>query len=216
MEQPIKTVIFDFDGTLADTARGILRCALEALHAFGFDETDNERLRGFIGPPLLDSFMCYSHDEEIARGMVSKYREHYRGGGIFECDLYDGVTDMLSALSAAGVQMAIASSKPGEFVRKILAHLGIDGFFSFVSAPVIGQPEPSKAQLIEAVIENLNADKATTLMVGDRMFDIDGAAQAGVMSAGVLYGFGSETELKQHKAQFLCESPNQITELILG
>ncbi len=215
MNQQIRTVIFDFDGTLADTGRGIRRCVSVALGAFGMRETDDERLRAFIGPPLFDSFMRYCHDETTAHAMVAEYRKHYRAGGMFECDLYDGVRQMLSALHGAGIQMAIASSKPGEFVKQILSHIEIDKYFSFVSAPVIGEREPTKCELITAAINALGADKSSTVMVGDRMFDIDGAAQAGIKSVGVLYGFGSEDEIVSHGADMICRTPQEITELIL-
>ncbi len=215
MNHRIRTVIFDFDGTLADTGRGIRRCVSVALNAYGLSETDDERLRAFIGPPLFDSFMKYCHNEETARAMVAEYRKHYRAGGMFECDLYDGVGQMLADLYGSGIQMAIASSKPGEFVKRILSHIEIDKYFSFVSAPIIGEREPTKCELITAVIEALGADKASTVMVGDRMFDVDGAKQAGIKSVGVLYGFGSEEEIISHGADVICRTPQEITELIL-
>ena len=214
-EQPVKTVIFDFDGTLADTCRGIFRCALEALHAYGYDETDGERLRAFIGPPLFDSFLKYCNDEETARAMVAEYRKHYRAGGIFECDLYDGVLQMLAELEENGIEMAVASSKPAEFIKRILSHFEIEKYFSFVSGPVIGEREPSKAELIESALKMLGAEKSRAVMVGDRMFDIDGAKQAGVRSIGVLYGFGSEEEIISHGADAICCSVDELTELIL-
>jgi len=215
MKKRFETVLFDFDGTLADTAAGIKHCALEALHAYGFDETDDERLRAFIGPPLIDSFLNYADDADTARNMVDKYREHYRAGGMFRCELYDGVADMLASLDAAGMAMAIASSKPGEFVDMILTHLGIRHYFGFISAPAVGHVNPTKCELINSAIDSLGADRSTTVMVGDRMFDIEGAAQAGVFSIGVLYGFGSEDELGRYGADVICETPKQISELIL-
>ncbi len=215
MKQSVETVIFDFDGTLADTCRGIYRCALEALHAYGYDEPDGERLRAFIGPPLFDSFMKYSHDEDTAHAMVAEYRRHYRAGGIFECDLYDGVLQMLEALYDKGITMAVASSKPAEFIKRIISHFEMDKYFSFVSGPVIGEREPSKAELIAAAVDVLGADKSLAVMVGDRMFDIDGAKQSGVRSIGVLYGFGSEEEIVSHGADETCRSVYELTELIL-
>lgn len=215
MKKRFETVLFDFDGTIADTAAGIKHCALEALHAYGFDETDDERLRAFIGPPLIDSFLNYTDDADTARNMVDKYREHYRAGGMFRCELYEGVADMLAALDAAGMAMAIASSKPGEFVDMILTHLGIRHYFGFISAPAVGHVNPTKCELINSAIDSLGADRSTTVMVGDRMFDIEGAAQAGVFSIGVLYGFGSEDELSRYGADVICETPKQISELIL-
>ena len=215
MKKRFETVLFDFDGTLADTAAGIKHCALEALHAYGFDETDDERLRAFIGPPLIDSFLNSTDDADTARNMVDKYREHYRAGGMFRCELYDGVEDMLAELDAAGMSMAIASSKPGEFIDMILTHLGIRHYFGFISAPAVGHVNPTKCELINSAIDSLGADRSTAVMVGDRMFDIEGAAQAGVFSIGVLYGFGCEEELSRYGADAICKTPKQISELIL-
>ena len=208
-------VLFDFDGTIADTGRGIMRCALLALNFYGYDEPEKERLKAFIGPPLVDSFLTYGADLETARKMVDKYREHYSAGGMFESDLYEGAEDMLKALYDAGCKMAIASSKPGKYVAAILEKLGIDGYFSFISAPEIGHVNPTKQELIDAAVSALGADKAKTVMVGDRLFDIEGARLAGVRSIGAVYGFGGEEEMKKYGADMLAFNTAQITELIL-
>ena len=215
MEKRFETVIFDFDGTIADTFRGVRFCILEALHAFGYDETDEVKLHTYLGPPLFDSFMLYCHDEDVARQMVAKYREVYRAGALLKCDLYDGITDVFAKLSAAGIKLAIASSKPGEFVKRLLCHFELEKYFDFISAPVIGKPEPTKYDLITAALSALGADNATAAMVGDRKFDIEGAKQAGVFSVGVSYGFGTLDELESYGADFICHTPDQISELIL-
>ena len=215
MEKHFETVIFDFDGTIADTFRGVRFCILEALHAFGYDETDEAKLHTYLGPPLFDSFMLYCHDEDTARRMVAKYREVYRAGALLKCDLYDGITDVFAELSAAGIKLAIASSKPGEFVKRLLCHFELEKYFDFISAPVIGKPEPTKYDLITAALSALGADNATAAMVGDRKFDVEGAKQAGVFSVGVSYGFGTLDELEAHGADFICHTPDQISELIL-
>jgi phosphoglycolate phosphatase len=215
MEKRFETVIFDFDGTIADTFRGVRFCFLEALHAFGYDEPDEAKLHTYLGPPLFDSFMLYCHDEETARQMVAKYREVYRAGALLKCDLYDGITDVFAKLSAAGIKLAIASSKPGEFVKRLLGHFDIEKYFDFISAPVIGKPEPTKYDLITAAVSALDADISSTAMVGDRKFDIEGAKQTGAFAVGVSYGFGTLDELESHGADFICHTPEQISELIL-
>ena len=216
MKKRFETVVFDFDGTLADTFRGVRLCFLEALNAYGYDEPDENRLHSFLDPPLFDSFMLYCADEKTARLMVDKYRERYRAGGMLECDLYDGIKTVIAQLNESGVKMAIASSKPGEFVKQLLSHFGIENYFAFISAPVIGKPEPTKCELINAAVAALGADRSATAMVGDRRFDVEGAKQAGVTGIGVLYGFGSEKELKEYGADFICQTPKQISEMILN
>ena len=74
----IKTILFDFDGTLFDTGEGILRSVQYALEGFGIHETDTARLRKFVGPPLLDSFSeLYAMTPEQAQAAVARYRERY-------------------------------------------------------------------------------------------------------------------------------------------
>ena len=134
---------------------------------------------------------------------------------MFESDLYDGAQGMLKSLYEAGCKMAIASSKPGKYVAAILEKLGIDEYFSFISAPEIGHVNPTKQELIDAAVSALGADKAKTVMVGDRLFDIEGAKLSGVASIGAVYGFGGEEEMKKHGADMLAYSTSEITELIL-
>lgn len=216
MAKKFDYVLFDFDGTVADTGRGIMRCALLALQAYGCDETDANRLRRFVGPPLLDSFMgFYGADEETARKMVDKYREHYSAGGMFECDFYEGIPQVLESLQAAGCKMAVASSKPGKYLKEILKNLGAQKYFEFVSAPEIGYADPGKPKLIADAMQALGAEKESTVMVGDRLFDIEGAKEVGIASIGAVYGYGGEKELKEYGADMLAFSPAQITELIL-
>lgn len=211
----VSTVLFDFDGTVADTGRGITDCALLALQAFGYDEPKHERLREFVGPPLVDSFIKYCGDEETARKMVDEYRVHYSAGGMLKCELYDGAEEMLKRLFEAGKKIAVASSKPEPFIRELLVHLGVDKYFSYISAPQIGHINPSKHQLILRAMEAVGAQSETTVMVGDRLFDIEGAKQSSVRSIGAAYGYGGEAELKEYGADYICSCPLQITELIL-
>ena len=122
---------------------------------------------------------------------------------------------MLRTLYEAGCKMAIASSKPGKYVAAILEKFGAEKYFSFISAPEIGHVNPTKQQLIESAIQSLDAEKSKTVMVGDRLFDIEGAKQAGVASIGAVYGFGGEEEMKEYGADMLAFNAAQITELIL-
>ena len=128
-----KYLLFDLDGTLTDPKVGICTCVQYALSSFGIEEPDLDKLEPFIGPPLKDSFMkYYDMDEARAEAAIEKYRERFRDTGIFENKLYDGIPQMLNALNSQGMFMAVASSKPTEFVRRILDHFGIGKYFKVV------------------------------------------------------------------------------------
>lgn len=201
--------IFDFDGTLADTVRGIKNAVVFALDYYGIKETDYEKLDAFIGPPLFESFKkLYNVTDERADELVAKYRERYKITASVESDIYDGVVDMLKSLRERGKTVAIASSKPRIFVDGISQYHGIDIFYDYIAAETFAHRHSSKKELITEVLEHFGVtDKAKALMVGDRFYDIEGAIGAGVDSAGAVYGFGTEEELRNAGATHILYSP---------
>ncbi len=216
MSRKFDFVIFDFDGTVADTGKGIFTCASIAVKELGFEPLSDAQLRTFVGPPLLDSFMrTLAVDEATAAQAVSIYRANYSESGIYMFELYEGMDSLIRTLHASGIKLAIASAKPEKFIRKIIEHLNYGEFFGAISAPDLNNTEPSKTALVESVCAALGADKSGAVMIGDRHFDILGAKEAGVKSIGVTYGFGSREELTLAGADFLAESVADLKEILL-
>ena len=117
-----KAILFDLDGTLTDSGEGITKSVQYALEKVGKPEPDLQKLRIFVGPPLLEQFQEYAGiDEETARKAVEIYRERYAPVGIYENELYPGIPEMLSGLKQRGYKLAIASSKPENFVKIVAA-----------------------------------------------------------------------------------------------
>ena len=115
--------LFDLDGTLSASAPGITRCVQYALHCLGIEEPDLKSLETFVGPPLGDEFKRrYGFDDRTCAIAIDRYRERYRKAGIFECELYPGIQEMLQAQYEAGQKLAVASSKPEAFVKQIMEH----------------------------------------------------------------------------------------------
>ena len=113
-------ILFDLDGTLTDPKEGITKCVQYALKYFGI-EADTEELVDFIGPPLLESFQKYYHlDDEQGHMALKKYRERFSDIGIFENGVYPGIAELLSTLKAQGRKIALATSKPGVYAKRIL------------------------------------------------------------------------------------------------
>ncbi|HZK20718.1 MAG TPA: HAD-IA family hydrolase [Oscillospiraceae bacterium] len=197
--------LFDFDGTIMDTEKSIKSCVMYALNFYGIEENDPKNLDGFIGPPLLYSFKhFYGATDELAERLIKKYREKYSENGCLDCSLYDGVVEVFEKLKEQGKKIAIASSKPTIFVEKISKHFDIYKYFDAVSAEDLDKSNSGKKALIENALKLLSCtDKSKALMIGDRYLDIEGAKAAGVDSAGAVYGFGSEDELKKAGADYL-------------
>ena len=197
--------LFDFDGTLCDTTEGIFNSIIYSLDCYGIKETDLKKLEFFVGPPLFESYKTvYGVSDEDAKYLIEKYRERYKTKAAEESRIYDGVKNMLEALKARGKKIAVASSKPKLFVDEISQYHDIYKYYDFVSAEDFKNNRSSKKELINACLDYFgNPDKSTVLMVGDRFYDIDGAKASGVDSAGAVYGFGTEEELKNAGATYI-------------
>lgn len=204
--------LFDFDGTLCDTTEGIFKSIIYSLDCYGIKETDMEKLRFFVGPPLFESYKTiYKVSDEDANWLIAKYRERYREKAAEESAIYDGIKEMLKALREKGKKIAVASSKPKAFVDEISRYHDIYKYYDFVSAENFKNNHSSKKDLINACLDFFgNPPKDEVLMVGDRFYDIDGAKAVGIDSAGAVYGFGTEEELTKAGATHILNTPNDL------
>ena len=210
--------LFDLDGTVADNGEGILKSAQYALDAFGIHNEPEERLRRFVGPPLHESFMeLYGFSREQAFAAVEKYRERYRGKGVYENQLYPGMGALLERLSQQAV-VCLATSKPEVFALRILEHFGLARYFDHVcGAPLDNQEGAKKAAVIRDALRRSGVENLrTAVMVGDRRHDIDGARQAGLEAVGVLWGYGDRQELEAAGAAYIVEDIPGLRQLLLG
>ena len=212
-------VIFDFDGTVTDTGEGILKSLQYSFEQMGDPVPDLSDLKKFIGPPIHYSFVTfYGVKEEEVGKYIEKYRERYRKIGIYECCLYDGMLDTLKTLKENGVKIGIASSKPISLIYDVMNYLKITELFDAVVGTQFDDSNHSgKKDLVLQSMAELGADdKSRVLMVGDRYFDIDGAAGAGVDSCGVLFGYGNEQEFKEHGATYIVATAQEIVDIAIG
>ncbi len=209
-------ILFDLDGTLTDPAEGITGGVNYALEYFGIHTEDRAELYKYIGPPLRQSFMEFAglSEEQSHIGMI-KYREYFGPRGIFENRVYDGIPELLSRLKKAGKRVVLATSKPWIYAEIILEEFDLKKYFDFVSGSELNGARTSKAAVIAYALERYGIPKDKALMIGDREHDIAGAKQNGIKAMGVLYGFGSEEELKKAGADFIVENVGNVFDLIM-
>lgn len=193
-----KAILFDLDGTLTESGEGITKSVQYALEKLGRPEEDLEKLKVFVGPPLMEQFMKYAgFDQETARRAVEYYRERYSDVGIYENRLYPGVENMLRTLKGKGYRLAVASSKPEYFVKQILEYFHLTDCFEEIVGSEMNGSRTSKSEVIEETLSRLgmSGNRGEAVMVGDREHDIMGAKTCGLDCVAVSYGYGSMDEL---------------------
>ncbi len=211
-------VIFDFDGTVVDTGEGILKSLQYSFKEMGREVPDLDDLKKFIGPPIHYSYTTYYGVSEEEVGMyIKKYRERYRAKGIYECALYKGFPEVLDTLHEKGVKIGIASSKPESLIYDVSDFLGVtEKFDAIVGVQLDDSNHSTKTGLVLEAMKKLGEeDKSKVLMVGDRCYDIDGAAGAEVDSCGVLWGYGSKEEFREHNATYMVSDTEELLKIVL-
>lgn len=209
-----KHILFDLDGTLTDPMMGITKSVRYALNYYGIEVKDLNDLLPFIGPPLRDSFKeYYGFDEAKANEAVEKYREYYKTDGIFDNKVYQGMVECLQTLKDNGKKLYVATSKPEFFAKQIIDHFSLSEYFEYIGGSEFNSRE-KKAEVIEYVLKTNQIDNNDVIMVGDRKHDIIGAHENKIPCVGVLYGYGTEDELKQYQADYLVASVEELTELL--
>lgn len=208
-------LLFDLDGTLTDSQEGITKCVQYALRAQGVEEPDLCKLKPFIGPPLIASFMeYYGWTEQQAREGVKKYRERFERTGIFENRVYEGIPEALAKLKHLGKQLVVASSKPEGYVLKILEHFQLRPYFVEVVGASMDEQRTAKADVIREAFRRLGITeekKSQMLMIGDRRHDVEGAALCGIDCLGVYFGFAKPGELEEAKAAYIVHTVEEMS-----
>jgi phosphoglycolate phosphatase len=211
----ISTVLFDLDGTLSDSAPGILSSLRSAFADFALPWVDDATARSLLGPPFWHSLPPIIGRVPIAE-VVDAYRRHYvDDGGMHNTSRYDGVAEVLDTLADKGILMAVATSKPEPHAAEIISGLGFLEHFETVCGDTLDGKRDSKALVVGEVLTRLNDPHPdTVLMVGDRSHDVLGAAAHGVRCAGALWGYGTAGELTAAGALRLCAHPDDLLDLI--
>lgn len=211
----IDTVFFDLDGTLSNSFEGISGGILYALETLGVPAPPRESLTSFLGPPLFDEFKrVFGFDDDTAREAVRLYRVYYPEKGIYEQTPIEGASELLRELRALGVKICLATSKPLAYAEKIIPMFGFSEYFSGIFGASLDGKISAKADVIALALRESASLPETTLMVGDRFYDVEGAHVCGVRCAGVLSGFGSREEFADCGADFIAETLLDVSEII--
>ena len=210
--------LFDLDGTLTDPKEGITKSVQYALKKFGIEEPDLDRLEPFIGPPLKDSFIeFYGFSQEDAIKAIALYRERFAPIGVLENQIFPGMAQMLESLYSKKIHLAVASSKPTEFVHQILSHFEIEKYFEVIVGSEMDGSRATKEEVVEEALLQLGLlscpqedRRRVCAMIGDRKFDIQGAKAYGLTGIGVSFGYAGEGELEAAGADHIVNTVEEL------
>ncbi|MDF2564185.1 MAG: 5-nucleotidase [Massilibacillus sp.] len=212
------TIFFDLDGTLSDSALGIIRCLQYSLEKFNIVDTEGDKLRHYIGPSLTETYTkIYGMSDEEAVQATEFYRERFEREGIKENVMFEGVDHLLAGLKAQKKTMVLATAKPTEHAKKILEYYQIDHYFTVIAGSNLDGTREHKGEVIEFALSQLeNRDVKNIIMVGDRQHDILGAKENDLAVIGVGYGYGTLEELTEAKPDKIVTSVEELSKLLLG
>jgi phosphoglycolate phosphatase len=217
MNSVYKHIIFDLDGTLSDSREGIFNAYNYTFEKLNIRSPEKKLLMTLIGPPLqkgfADVFGLQGADNANA---VQVFREYYASKGLFENKLYDGIKELLEELSLAGASLYVATSKYSIYASQVLNYFDIANYFSEISGADYSGYHASKIDLVARILRNNHIhDPMEVVIIGDTHYDIDAAAELGIDSIGVTYGFSSFEEITTFDPDYIADTVGDLQRLLL-
>jgi len=207
--------LFDLDGTLVESGPGIAAAVRRAMAALGHMLDPEEDLSWVVGPPLADVFarlLIPRREEARVEAAMERYRAEYHAGAVYESPFYPGIAAALAGFRAAGWTLFVATSKPRDVARRILAHQRRDAAFREIYGAIDDVTLAHKPDLLADIIAREALDARRTVMIGDRSFDIAGAHANDLRAVGVLWGYGGAAELERAGADAIAGNPAELLE----
>ena len=208
-----KLILFDLDGTLTDSGEGVTKSVKLALDHFGIPAESLDDLRYFVGPPLRDSFLKAGVPEDRIEEAIAVYRSRYTTVGKFENIPYPGIPQLLSQLKDCGYQLCVATSKPETMSVEILDKFGLSCYFDEIRGATLDKSRDSKSAVIEYLLQKTGSSD-NAIMVGDTAFDVVGAAEHGIPTIGVSWGYGSVGEMTASGAVAIANNTDELFKLL--
>lgn len=218
---PFALALIDLDGTVTDSAPGIISSIEHAYDTLGVPRPSAEDLRRFVGPPIEENVLRHGIPPERVAEFVAAYRSVFTVSGLFDNSVYAGMEKALADLRAAGVRCVLATSKPEVFARRIIEHFGLDPYFEHICGATLDGTRSTKADVVGYALATVAGseqglpDLAEVTMVGDREHDVLGARAHGVETIAVEWGYAAPGELDEAAPAAVVGSPDELVRLVL-
>ena len=209
-------VLLDLDGTLADSRPGIEASLRFMLAEMGHDPQAAGDVTWAVGPPIgwSISTLLAKYNDTRAEDGLRIYRARYSEVGLYDCTAFPGIAEMLAALHATGRPLCLATSKRRDFAERVVEYLGFARFIPTVYGALPGGGLDDKKDMLRELLGVEGYDPKGTVMVGDRLHDIEAAKANNLRSIGVLWGYGGREELERVGADSIAATPADVVQLV--
>lgn len=209
-------ILFDLDGTLLDTSRGVLKSIEHTIRELGLPDIDEEKKRTFIGPPIQNSFRdTYGLDDEMTAKAASTFRNVYKDKYLLEAEPYEGMYALLEELKQKGIKTAVATYKREDYTRKLLDELDISKYFDIIKGSDM-EGRLTKADIVQFCVDGFGTDKSDIVLIGDSLNDEAGAEARGVDFIGVTFGFGYKAKEDVKHSVCVVDTVKELRDYLLG
>lgn len=206
-----KYILFDLDGTLAESAQGIRESLEHMVQELGIKSVDLSDYTKYIGPPLLDTIKNLCKVPENKWDLAySLYKEYYAEKGRFTIKPYNGIEDVLKKLRSKNIKLAVCTSKLEETAHIVMKELGLFEYFDAVCGSNRECTRKDKKDLIPYAVECLGGTIDEAVMLGDTWYDAKGAMECGVDFIACSYGYGSDKEMAKYNPVAWADSTEDI------
>ena len=212
----VKHILFDFDGTLFDTVRGVERSVQYSLRKQGIDEP-LDALKCFAGPPLREKYKeKYGFDEETILELIRDFKEDYIPYGLYESAPFPGIGELLDELRQAGRKLAVTTLKPVSMAQELLERYGMENKLDVICGlnSDVGE-NMTKAEIVGKAMKFFGSTAEDTVLVGDTKYDVYGGHEAGIKVIAVRYGYAAEGELEEAHADVIVDTLDDLRKLLL-
>lgn len=197
-QPPFTAILWDVDGTISDSAAGIIEALRKTFDVFRMPIPSYETLLSYVGPPIIDSFKANHLNDRIEiLHALETYREIHEESGLVDSPAFAGMADLVRSVRRAGIPQSTATSKPESPATRVLKYYGIAHEFDFITGATDDESRSKKEDVIEEALRRLREkglDLSNVIMVGDRFYDVQGAAMHGVPAIYVNWGYGEVGE----------------------
>lgn len=209
----MKNLFFDFDGTVANTQEGIINALEHMVNELEMDNLGEDIYKKFIGPSLPDGLEKYypNFPKDKYAEAIKSYQSYYNTKGVYQLKLYPEMKETLKKLKNDGYNLYVSSVKPESLLKILIPHLGLEEYFSgLYGASDDEVTRNTKQAILNYGLNEAQVNATESIMIGDRMTDMQGGIENNVHTLGVTYGFGDHQELTESGAEFIVDSVQDI------